>query len=83
MTNFSLLNIFGTNLLTKNIIPKPTKLKQNRTLFTQPSRKMPLVVPGVTAKSGDKTEEWTNKLTGKKLHDGEDSNETVSSPSAT
>lgn len=41
---------------------------------------MPLVVPGVTTKSGDKTEEWMNKLTGKKLHDGEESNETVRSP---
>lgn len=41
---------------------------------------MPLVVPGVTTQSGDKTEEWRNKLTGKKLHDGEESNETVSSP---
>lgn len=39
---------------------------------------MPLVVPGVTSQSGDKTEEWTNKLVGKKIHDGEDSNETVS-----
>lgn len=39
---------------------------------------MPLVVPGVTTKSGDKTEEWTNKLVGKQLHDGDESNETVS-----
>lgn len=39
---------------------------------------MPLVVPGITSESGDKTEEWTNKLVGKKIHDGEDSNETVS-----
>ncbi|KAJ9148952.1 hypothetical protein NKR23_g4674 [Pleurostoma richardsiae] len=30
---------------------------------------MPLVVPGITSNSGDKTEEWTNKLVGKKLSD--------------
>ena len=38
---------------------------------------MPLVVPGITSNSGDKTEEWTNKLVGKKIAD-EPSNETVS-----
>lgn len=38
---------------------------------------MPLVVPGVTTQSGDRTEEWTNKLVGKKLHE-EQNNETVS-----
>lgn len=37
---------------------------------------MPLVVPGLTSTSGDKTEEWTNKLVGKKLSD-DPSNETV------
>ena len=37
---------------------------------------MPLVVPGVTNKTGDKTEEWQNKLVGKKLSDT-DSNEVV------
>lgn len=43
---------------------------------------MPLVVPGITNtnESGDKTEEWTNKLAGKKIHEGEESNETVSCP---
>ena len=31
---------------------------------------MPLVVPGVTSNSGDdKTQEWVNKLVGKKLSD--------------
>ncbi|ORY62441.1 uncharacterized protein BCR38DRAFT_346090 [Pseudomassariella vexata] len=31
---------------------------------------MPLVVPGITSTgSGDKTEEWSNKLVGKKLSD--------------
>lgn len=30
---------------------------------------MPLVVPGISGNSGDKTELWTNKLVGKKLSD--------------
>ncbi|KAF4976037.1 hypothetical protein FZEAL_7255 [Fusarium zealandicum] len=38
---------------------------------------MPLVVPGVNSTSGDKAEEWQNKLVGKKLSDEEPSNETV------
>lgn len=38
---------------------------------------MPLVVPGLMGNSGDKTDEWTNKLVGKKLSE-QDSNETVS-----
>ena len=39
--------------------------------------KMPLVVPGLMGNSGDsKTDEWTNKLVGKKLSE-QDSNETV------
>jgi PUA domain protein len=38
---------------------------------------MPLVVPGLMGNSGDnKTDEWTNKLVGKKLSE-QDSNETV------
>ncbi|KAK2037568.1 hypothetical protein LZ31DRAFT_480825 [Colletotrichum somersetense] len=38
---------------------------------------MPLVVPGINNESsGDKTEEWANKLVGKKLHE-EESNETT------
>jgi hypothetical protein len=37
---------------------------------------MPLVVPGITSNPKDKTEEWSNKLVGKTLHDSE-SNETV------
>lgn len=39
---------------------------------------MPLVVPGVTSQSGDKTEEWMNKLVGKKLTEQDASNEIVS-----
>jgi len=38
---------------------------------------MPLVVPGVNSTSGDKAEEWQNKLVGKKLSDEETSTETV------
>jgi len=38
---------------------------------------MPLVVPGVTTNSSDKTEEWTNKLVGKKISE-EPSSSTVS-----
>ncbi|KAM0433316.1 hypothetical protein ACHAPT_004192 [Fusarium lateritium] len=37
---------------------------------------MPLVVPGINSTSGDKAEEWQNKLVGKKLSE-EQSNETV------
>ncbi|KAF6799516.1 hypothetical protein CMUS01_08648 [Colletotrichum musicola] len=38
---------------------------------------MPLVVPGINNNSADgKTEDWANKLVGKKLHD-EESNETT------
>ncbi len=37
---------------------------------------MPLVVPGITNSTGDKTEEWTNKLVGKKIAE-DPSTETV------
>lgn len=43
---------------------------------------MPLVVPGINSTSGDKAEEWQNKLVGKKLSDDEASTETVSFHSA-
>lgn len=43
---------------------------------------MPLVVPGVTAQSDDKTTEWSNKLVGKKITDDETSNEVVSDASS-
>ncbi|KAG8167624.1 hypothetical protein KVR01_003313 [Diaporthe batatas] len=36
---------------------------------------MPLVVPGVTNAPDSKTEEWSNKLVGKKITDDETSNE--------
>lgn len=39
---------------------------------------MPLVVPGINNITDEsKTQEWSNKLVGKKLHE-EESNETVS-----
>jgi len=38
---------------------------------------MPLVVPGLMSKDGDKTSQWMNDLAGKKI--GDTSNETVSS----
>ncbi|KAF5659273.1 pua rna binding domain-containing protein [Fusarium denticulatum] len=38
---------------------------------------MPLVVPGINSTSGDKAEEWQNKLIGKKLSDEETSTENV------
>jgi hypothetical protein len=42
---------------------------------------MPLVVPGITSNgSGDKNEEWMNKLVGKKISETEPSNETVRFP---
>lgn len=39
---------------------------------------MPLVVPGVTNAPDSQTEEWSNKLVGKKITDDETSNEVVS-----
>lgn len=52
---------------------KPPKLTIPRKLT-----KMPLVVPGVTNQPDNKTEEWTNKLVGKKITEEEASNEVVS-----
>lgn len=55
-----------------------TVTESDKDQYSLTSPNMPLVVPGVTTQSGDKTEEWTNKLVGKKIHDGEETNETVS-----
>ncbi len=33
---------------------------------------MPLVVPGLQSKDGDKTSDWMNKLVGKKIGDSSD-----------
>jgi len=59
-----------TKLLHKQTIPY-------KLLHTSTTLKMPLVVPGITS-GGDKskTEEWTQKLVGKKI--GESSDATVS-----
>ncbi|KAH8808149.1 hypothetical protein F5884DRAFT_791256 [Xylogone sp. PMI_703] len=53
----------------------PTRLLnfQYTTFNTHENFKMPLVVPGINSQGGDsKTEEWTNKLVGKKLGDNHD-----------
>lgn len=42
---------------------------KTQTKLDQTTLNMPLVVPGITSNSGDKTEEWTNKLVGKKVSD--------------
>lgn len=43
---------------------------------------MPLVVPGINSQGGDsKTEEWSNKLVGKKLGDNHDATVHSISPS--
>jgi len=34
---------------------------------------MPLVVPGINSNSASKTEQWSNKLVGKKIGDSSDS----------
>ena len=48
-----------------------------RTFTTRSSFNMPLVVPGINSNDGSKTEEWMNKLVGKKI--GETSDSTVCS----
>ena len=60
----------------KSLIPsksiKPQRQNiQNKTFAPKQTFKMPLVVPGINS-SGDasKTEEWQNKLVGKKLGEG-------------
>ncbi len=54
------------------------KTLQIKPFHTKTSFKMPLVVPGITSGDGEnaKTNEWMNKLVGKKL--GESSDATVS-----
>lgn len=52
-----------------------------RSTYPHNTDTMPLVVPGITSNgSGDKTEEWMNKLVGKKISESEPSNETVRLP---
>ena len=75
------VQISGTVLASFPLFPKRSTNKTHFKPISQKPRKntakMPLVVPGITSNSGDKTEEWTNKLVGKKLAD-KPSNETVS-----
>lgn len=62
--------------------PKPPSTPTpHRSTYPHYTDTMPLVVPGITSNgSGDKTEEWMNKLVGKKISESEPSNETVSRP---
>lgn len=56
----------------KQIISNP-KI-QNKYFTTNQKVNMPLVVPGINSGGEQsKTEEWTNKLVGKKLGEGSDS----------
>jgi len=62
----------------KQTISKP--IRPNKYFTTNQTVNMPLVVPGINSGGEQsKTEEWTNKLVGKKLGEGSDS--TVRSPS--
>jgi hypothetical protein len=63
-------------LLYKHIEPLLFNL-QSLSKKPQKSPNMPLVVPGINSTSGDKAEEWQNKLIGKKLSDDDASTETV------
>lgn len=62
-----------TRIQHKQPLPLPYK-----TFNTKATLKMPLVVPGINSgeKENSKTEEWTQKLVGKKI--GESSDSTVS-----
>lgn len=73
----SCINISAINPSPKHAVCRFSKTHRHRVVPTISPLIMPLVVPGVTTQSGDKNEEWMNKLAGKKLHDGEESNETV------
>lgn len=54
------------------LLSRNTQQLQNRSFNTKTTFNMPLVVPGINS-GGDnsKTEEWMNKLVGKKLTDGQ------------
>jgi hypothetical protein len=51
--------------------PSKNVFKTNKPFTAKQTLKMPLIVPGINS-GGDasKTEEWANKLVGKKLGDG-------------
>jgi hypothetical protein len=67
------INFFIKTTNFQHKIPFP-----NKTFSTKTILKMPLVVPGINSgdKENSKTEEWTQKLVGKKI--GESSDSTVS-----
>lgn len=67
-------------LFPKTQILKSVQPLKHKTFTSQTHLKMPLVVPGITSSGGEqsKTDEWTNKLVGKKI--GESSDSTVSFP---
>ena len=62
--------------------PSPFPPINPRVSIPRPIIAMPLIVPGITSQPGNKTEEWQNKLVGKKLSDTEHT-ETVSQPNGT
>lgn len=43
-----------------------------QTINNKNQKKMPLVVPGMQSKDGDKTSDWMNKLMGKKIGESSD-----------
>lgn len=59
------------------LVPAHTHTLQYNLFSTKQPVNMPLVVPGINSNDGSKTEEWTNKLVGKKI--GESSDATVCS----
>ena len=58
----------------KSLVPSTSIHKlQNKTFLSNQTLKMPLIVPGINSgDSASKTEEWQNKLVGKKLGEGSD-----------
>ena len=66
ISNF--LHLFDISTSRKSEQERLLTLKHNQ---TKTHTKMPLVVPGITSNDpASKTEEWTNKLVGKKIGDG-------------
>jgi hypothetical protein len=67
------LMFFTRNITSSTKIQDTTKRLPNRYFNTKTTLKMPLVVPGINS-GGDnsKTQEWTDKLVGKKIGDSSD-----------
>lgn len=49
-------------------------IKHFRSISSTTSTKMPLVVPGLQSNSGDQTQQWFQKLAGKKIGEKHDEN---------